>query len=154
MNEKTTVTLEIFNSSSEVGITVHVNLINMVEKVRANSIPLLIGGGERRRFSFVTARSSLDINKTRVIVHMPEDQVVSNYLPIQNITILPQGSMGQSIFWIFGGEGAKEARVYVEFGPKGKIGLLMVLIIMVIILGIVLVTLKLVLTLYEESLTY
>jgi len=149
----TIVAVELFNASAVVGMVIRMHLMNMVEEVRQYSVPLLTVGRERRRFSMVTPRSNLDIVQTRVGVHLPDGQQVSNYLPTQNVTVLPRGD-GRSIFWSFGEASADEARVYVEFGPKGRMGSLMMLILVFAILGVVLAAFKFFLMLYEESFTY
>lgn len=149
----TVVTVEVLNASATVEMVIRMHLMNMVEKVRTYSVPLLTMGGERRRFSMVTPSCNLDIAQTRVGVHLPDGQQVSNYLPTQNVTVLPRGD-GRSIFWSFGERSADEARVYVEFGPKGRMGSLMILILVLAILGVVLAAFKFLLMLYEESITY
>ncbi len=149
----TIVTVEVFNASAAVEMVIRVHLMNMVEKQRTYSVPLLTVGRERSRFSMVTPRCNLDIAQTRVGVHLPDGQHVSNYLPTQNVTVLPRGD-GISIFWSFGEASADEARVYVEFGPKGKMGSLMILVLVFAILGVVLAAFTFFLKLYEESFTY
>jgi len=153
--EKTVVTVEVFNATQNIDITILMNLKGMVESVKGKTIPLISQGGEKDRFSFVTAVSNLEVNRTKVIVHLPASSVLSNYLPLQNVTVLKRGSEeDQSVFWSFAGAGAVEARVYVEFGDRGKMGRLMLLILVVIVLGVVLAALKFLLILDEENLTY
>jgi hypothetical protein len=154
-DEKTEVEIEVFNGTSDIDITIKMTLKGMVENIKGQSIPLIGRGGEKDRFSFVTASSNLEVNQTKVVVHLPASRVLSNYLPLHNVTVLTRGSEDeQSVFWSFDGRGAVEARVYVEFGTKGKIGRFMILILVIIILGVVLAALKLLLILDEENLTY
>ena len=154
-DEKTIVTIEMSNATPNVDITTRMTLKGMVENVEGQSIPLVGRGGEKNRFSFVTASPNLDVNQTKVIVHLPTSRVLSNYLPLDNVTVLTRGSEDeQSVFWNFEGEGAVEARVFVEFGTKGKMGRVMVLILVVIVMGVVLAALKFLLILDEENLTY
>ena len=47
-----------------------------------------------------------------------------------------------------------QPRVYLEYGTKGKIGTVMILILVAAIMGVILAALKLLLMLDEESLTY
>lgn len=153
--EKTVVTVDVCNATRNIDITIWMTLKGMVESVKGKTIPLLSQGGEKDRFSFVTAISNLEVNQTKVIVHLPTSRVLSNYLPLQNVTVLKRGSEeDQSVFWSFAGAGAVEARVYVEFGDRGKMGRLMLLILVVIVLGVVLAALKFLLILDEENLTY
>lgn len=151
---RTVVTIDVLGAMAEVDAVIRMHLINMVEMVRTHSsLPLLMVGGKSKRFSMVTPRSNLEIARTRVALHLPDGQRVTNCLPTQNVTVLPRIE-GSSIFWSFGGEGANEARVYVEFGPQGRMGGLMVLIIVLCVLGVVLAAFKAALTLYEESVVY
>ncbi len=152
--EHTTVTVDISVLSSEATLTARMRLINVVESVQTYSIPFIAKAGERKRFSFVTATSNLDVNRTKVVVHLPPDKIVSNYLPQENVTVMPKGSEQQSVFWSFGQGAATEARIFMEFGTRGKLGRLMILILVIIILGVVLAALKFLLILDEESITY
>ncbi len=151
--DRVVVTIQVFDASESLEMELAMHLIGVLEKVRVTSLRLLTGGGQRARFSMVTAITNLGVNLTRVLVHIPEDHVISNYLPIRDVTLLPR-SDGQSIFWSFGGTSAAEARVYVEFGPKGKLSTVMILIVVMAIMGVILAALKVSLTLYEESISF
>lgn len=152
--DRTCAIIDVKNASSKVDLEVRMLLRDMVDKIRPSSNPLVIGGGDRRRFSMVTAKASVDVDRTKVLVHLPGDQVIYNYLPKDNVTVLPMGSGMEAISWIFEGRGAQEGRVYVEFGMKGKIGIVMISILIFAILGVILVVVKFFLMLYDESLTY
>jgi len=146
--------IEVRNASSKLDVEVRMHLSGMVEHVRPFSNPLVIGGGDRKRFSMVTAKASVGVNRTKVLVHLPVGQSIFNYLPTDNVTVLPMGGQREAISWSFEGQSAPEARIYVEFGTKGKIGVLMISILIFAVLGVILVVVKFFLILYEESLMY
>jgi hypothetical protein len=153
--DMTILTIELVNvTCTEVEIMVHLSLMELVERFRPYTVPLLKGGGDHYRFSLVTARSNLPINMTKVVVHLAEGNFASNLLPTENVTILPRVPDRQSVFWSFGEGSAAEARVFLEFGPRGKLGRVTLMIVLFAVLGLVLVVVKLFLRLYEESVTY
>lgn len=152
--ERTVISIDMSGCDEDVSVSVAIHLLDMVEDVRDYYNPFLIGSAQRKRFSFVTSGCNLKCNKTKVVLHLPSETTLLNYLPTTNVTFLPVGSEGQSLSWVFSGTGAEEARVFAEFGSKGKIGALMILIIVAIILALAFMVAKLFLVMYEESLTY
>ncbi len=152
--DRTELFLDLSQCDEMAWINTEIKLLDVVEDVRHYANPFLVGGGSRKRFSMVTAECNLVSNKTKVLVHLPPGEVVSNFLPTENVTVLPFTEDAQTITWVFTERSAEQARVYVEFGSRDKIGPLMMVIIAGIIFGLVAMVVKLFLIMYEESPTY
>lgn len=152
--EETVITVEILNASSEFDIFVRMELVGVVDEVNPTSFPMISRKGTLNRLSLVTSHVDLPVGRTRVVIHLPPEQTLANYLPTENVTVLRGVEDQQSVFWSFQAPLADDARVYLEFGEKGRMGRVMVLILVGVVMGAILAAIKLLLILDEESLTY
>ena len=148
----TTVSTRVMNASGTVQVTFETHLET---KATMMSEGLSLGFSRKtQRFSFATPSCNLPVDNTKIVVHIPQDSVIVKYLPTKNFTLLPQTSGEKSVVWHFTGPSASAASVYIELSKKRGLGIWSLLLLFSVTLGVVSVGLKLLLSIYEDSIRY
>ena len=87
----------------------------------------------------------------------PQNVLVHNALgalPTRNFTLLPQTGGEKSVAWHFTGPSSSPASVYLELSKKRGLGIWGLLLLVLTVLGVVAAGSKLLLSIYEDSITY
>jgi len=149
----TTVSTYLDRSSGPVQIVLKAHLSSTSSAGRHEGFSLALSR-RTERFSFATPTCNLPVNETKIIVHMPADSVIVNYLPTRNFTLLPQTGGEKSVAWHFTGPSSPPVSVYLELSKKTGLGIWGLLLLVLTILGVVAAGSKLLLSIYEDSVTY
>ena len=149
----TTVSTFVEQSSGTVQIVLKAHLSSSSSAGRHEGFSLALSR-RTERFSFATPTCNLPVNETKIIVHMPADSIIVNYLPTRNFTLLPQTGGEKSVAWHFTGPSSSPASVYLELSKKRGLGIWGLLLLVLTVLGVVAAGSKLLLSIYEDSITY